>query len=350
MSKIRAVTPWSPQDVSSTQYHACFATIGYEQRARYIAEELRPNALRRIGAAFPERQVLAFRKNYRWFKSAGFEDYFVPESDFEKWSGDMLGEIAKTAQGELRIALDISSMSRLRLASMIAGLLRLEFNGIITVDFMYSLAAYTPPAPEPEPIVNAGAVLPFFAGWSNRPELPTLAIVGLGYEPDKAVGAYEYLEASGIWAFVPKSIDPRYDRSVHEANSILLHRIPLAQRIAYRVDQPFHCFTTLESVVYGTLTDGRPVLLPFGPKIFTICALLVASLHRDVPVWRISSGQLGDAVDQTADGNIMGIRAVFADDDSTEWSSTEWDNIGADHSRKAVAGRPRGGESTEAGD
>jgi hypothetical protein len=209
-------------------------------------------------------------------------------------------------------------MSRLRLAAVIAGLLRASKPSGIIADFVYAVAEWSPPAAEPEPMVTAGAVLPLFAGWSDRPELPTVAIVGLGYEPDKAVGAYEYLEATGVWVFLPYGTDPRYEHAIANANRTLLNQVPNDRRIDYRVDQPVSCFGTLEAVTYGAMTSSRPVLLPFGPKIFTLCALLVACLRRDVPVWRISTGQLGTAMDRVASGKVVGLRAVFRTADASE--------------------------------
>ncbi len=176
---------------------------------------------------------------------------------------------------------------------------------------MYSVAEWSPPSNEAEPIVSAGAVVPTFAGWSSRTDIPIVALIGLGYEPDKAMGAYEYLEATDVWTFLPAGEDERYARDLGLANRTLLSRLSPHKRITYRVDQPVACFGVLESVVYGLLDKSRPVLLPFGPKMFALCAMLVACVHREVPVWRISSNQFGKPVDRVASGKIIGIRASF---------------------------------------
>src|SRR5207244_3741987 len=145
----------------------------------------------------------------------------------------------------------------------------------------------------------------------SEPERPVAAIVGLGYEPDKAVGAYEFLEAASIWVFQPLSEDARYMRDVERANRTLLKRIPNGQKVTYRVDQPISCFGMLESVVYGMLSGSRPVLLPFGPKIFALCAMLVATIHRSVPVWRVTAEQQGEPIDREPSSKIVAIRVVF---------------------------------------
>jgi hypothetical protein len=315
MNRLAAVDPWDPTGRPSDDYDVFLATVGYERRASYASRHLRPKATKRIACAFTERQCLSFDRNRQWFMEQGFKYEAVDEGKIEDWSRRLIAVTGASADREIRLAVDISSMSRLRLASLLAAILRADPRFPISVDFVYSVAKWSSPSEAPEPIESAGAVLPFFAGWSNRPELPTIAVVGLGYEPDKAVGAYEYLEASGVWAFIPTSKDPRYDRDVGRANKSLLKRVIPSQQIPYRVDQPVACFGALESVIYGSLENGRPVMLPLGPKIFALCAMLVACVHRDVPVWRISSGQYGEPAERLPSGNLIGLRARFLPDD-----------------------------------
>lgn len=313
MHKLSAVEPLNAREELRPQYDAFLATVGYELRATYAARELSPPALRRVACAFADRQSGSFAQNREWFAGNGFAVEQVPESQIATWTTAFLEDIlAKAPDGsDLHLCVDISSMSRTRLACLLADVLRASRPNGISVDFVYSVAAWSPPSRIPEPICSAGAVLPFFAGWSSAPNLPIVVLVGLGYEPDKAVGAYEYLEAARVWTFIPLGDDPRYSHAVEHANSTLLARVPERQRISYRVDQPVACFGIVEAAASGLLEQARPVLLPFGPKIFALCCMLVACLHRDVPVWRISSGQLGEPVERTASGRIVALRARF---------------------------------------
>lgn len=311
MNSLIAVSHFDPEQVSHGHYAAFIATVGYERRARYACQRLTPRATHKVAPAFPERQVCEFDENRRWFSDAGFDIHVVKDDEVERWSQSCLTKVAEDAKDDLRIGVDISSLSRFRLASVVAAIMRLNCTVRITVEFVYSLALWSAPSKEPGPIVSAGAVLPFFAGWSIDPNSPIIAVIGLGYEPDKAVGAYEFLEATRLWAFLPTSGDSQYTRDINRANESLLKRVPESKQITYHVDQPLTCFGTLESVVSGAFEYGRPVLLPFGPKLFALCSLLVSCVHRDVPVWRISSGQYGPALDRVASGEIVGLRAVF---------------------------------------
>lgn len=311
MNRLIAVSRLDPEEVSQGQYAAFLATVGYEQRARHACQQLEPQAAMKAAPAFAERHTCDFDENLRWFRGAGYDVRVVKDDKAESWAQGWLAGVAKDAKNHIRIGVDVSSMSRLRLASIVAAIMWLDNTMRVTVDFVYSLARWSAPSEEPEPIVSAGPVLPFFAGWSTEPDSTVVAVVGLGYEPDKAVGAYEFLEATRLWAFLPTSGDPQYTRDVNRANESLLRRVPATARITYDVNQPLTCFGTLESVVSGAVEYGRPVLLPFGPKIFALSCLLVGCVHRDIPVWRISSGQYGLALDRVASGEIVGLRAVF---------------------------------------
>jgi hypothetical protein len=50
----------------------------------------------------------------------------------------------------------------------------------VTVDFVYSLAAFVPPPIEGLLSSHVGPVLPEFAGWWDEPDRPLAAVVGLG--------------------------------------------------------------------------------------------------------------------------------------------------------------------------
>lgn len=313
MAELAAIEALSPIGGLRLSYDAFLVTVGFESRSIYAAKTLEIHTDRRIACAFSHRQVRHFKSNRAWLFRNGFDVQEVQEDDVEAWTKSIIEELGTNSahRTSIRMCVDISSMSRARMASVLNAVLEVRERSV-EIDFVYCLAKWSPPSTEAEPIGTAGAVIPAFAGWSTRTDLPIVALIGLGYEPDKAIGAYEYLEATDVWAFLPKGEDGQYARDLNRANRTLLTRLVEHKRITYRVDQPVACFGVLESVVYGLLSNSRPVLLPFGPKVFALSAMLVACRHREVPVWRISSDQFGEPLDREASGNIVGIRVAFS--------------------------------------
>jgi hypothetical protein len=64
------------------------------------------------------------------------------DSEFMSWVRESLESIREVGRDQLRIAIDISSMSRLRLAIMVDSLRRWEGLETLAVDFLYSIAAW----------------------------------------------------------------------------------------------------------------------------------------------------------------------------------------------------------------
>ncbi|MCL4553363.1 MAG: hypothetical protein M1305_07430 [Candidatus Marsarchaeota archaeon] len=306
------VKPWSLQNLREQRYDIFIAAVGFEERARYVAEAKRPEASARLACAFPERKSLAYEDNLAWYLDAGFDVQEKTDKEFEPWVWGRLQDVVADKDNALSLCVDISSLSRFRIAAIVAATHKLQRNIPIVVDFVYSLAKYTPPPQRMEPMVSAAPVIEEFAGWSSSPDLPSSAIIGLGYEYDKASGVLEFVEPWKIWAFEPVGGDKRYSKAIERSNRTFWDFTPRSRVIQYRVDRPYETFLTLESLTYGISQSTRPVLIPFGPKVFTLCCLLVACVHYPgVAVWRVSSGSLDIPAARLPNRKICGLRAVF---------------------------------------
>ncbi|MGC3968743.1 MAG: hypothetical protein QM775_15645 [Pirellulales bacterium] len=313
MSTLSRINGLHATELSGAEYHAVLTTAGYEARSTHIAEAVNPLARIRTACSFSERQVGCYERNVAAYRNMNFEVPVIAEDDVAEWTRNWFQNVVRENSDcdRVRVCVDISCMSRIRIASILAALLELQDGPSVDVDFLYSIAKFVRPVALSAPNVSAQPVLSLFAGWNADLSLPITALIGLGYEPGKAIGSFEYLEATNVWTFCPIGDDDRYDRAVKKANASLLDHTPKKQNVFYRLDQPLTCFGTLESIVYGLLPSQRPVLLPFGPKIFALVAMLVACVHREVPVWRISSGQSGSPEPREASGKILGLRVAF---------------------------------------
>lgn len=182
----------------------------------------------------------------------------------------------------------------------------------LEIDFWYSMARFSPPPEDDAPNVAAGPVLPSFAGWATDPGAPIALILGLGYELDQAIGAVEYIEPAEVLAFDPSGSDAEYAEAIQRANAQLWSMGPKPpRRVTYDPSRVFATFLLVEGLLVGLVRRSRPVLLPFGPKVFTLVALLATQFHPACAVWRVSSGAAGTPVQRTATGEIVGLRARF---------------------------------------
>lgn len=298
-----------PEDWSSEGYDLFIATVGYERRARYIAEYFEPRAEIKVACGFRDQQVLEYSNNSNWFASQGFDVAHEPDTGYNDWARAVLHRVP-VDRSSIRLLVDISSVTRFRIATLLV-LLR-EFSlARLTVSFVYSLAAFTPPPDIVQANSHVGPVTPEFAGWWEEPDRALVAVVGLGYEEDKALGAVEHLQAAEVWTFVPISEVEAFSPALTSANRTLLEGVPPNHQLTYRVQDPFDCFARLESLTFGLTQERNPLLLPFGPKIFSLCALLVSLLNPSVPVWRVSAEGQEVPVNREPSGFVYGLEVVF---------------------------------------
>jgi hypothetical protein len=312
MSPRPLIRPWVLSDAHATEeYDAFIAAVGFERRSRGVAEFLKPKAKKLLACAFSDRKVLNYDENMAWYLDNGYAVTDRGDEGFRAWLEDNLTGLSGQDGRPLRLAIDISSLSRFRLAVIVDWLRKRGGENSAIADFLYSVADFSPPAMADAPNVHVGPVLKSFAGWSLNPNQSTVAIVGLGYEENKALGAVEHLQVSQVWLFAPRSSIREYEVELERANGILFESVSRENRIDYRVEQPFDCFVALESLTDRCLRSSRVVLLPFGPKVFALCSLLVACIHENAAVWRVSAGGAEPAVDRIPSKFFCGLTAEF---------------------------------------
>lgn len=296
-------------------YMHAIACCGYESRSRYIVQERSITAEHIHCFGFPSQQLLAFDENKSFFRTLGIEVLNVTDDEFSDAIENILCDCESAPNDkECHILVDFSSLPRSRVARLLSAFSSSPSGCDIVVDFLYAIAKYSPPPKIPSVVSFAGPVLDFFAGWSAEPERPVAAVVGLGYEPDKVLGALEYLESPLVSTWIPYGKDVRFLSAIEDSNATLLDQVSLERRVTYDPLNPFDLFVRLESFCYGLIAKNlRPVILPFGPKTFSLVSMLVA-LHwpNDIAVWRISGEHSELPVDRQADGAISGLRVRFS--------------------------------------
>jgi hypothetical protein len=308
-----------PVDLKSAerQYHLLVAALGYEQRARCVSEVFSPRCNLKVAFGFDQQQCLSFEENRKWFATNNFTTIVTTNKDFSPALRSFLLEKVSSIR-HIRLLVDISSQSRYRIATLLTELLSLPIDVVIHVDFAYSLSAFVDAPTQAFPNSHVGPVSEHFCGWWGEPERPSCAVVGLGYEQDRALGAVEHMEASETWAFLPESEIPEYRQALRDANSTLLESLPEKRLVTYRVQQPFDTFVNLESLIYGLSRTKNPILLPMGPKIFALISLMVGILHRETAVWRVSASVQENPVDRKATGQICGLSAIISNNPSAD--------------------------------
>lgn len=293
------------------KFDMALAAIGYEKRARYFTESFNPRCAIGLAPAFSTNKELSYSSNYKFFEKRGYLCDEVEDGNFEFWLVDKMSEWLDREES-LQICVDITSFSRFRIGVIVGEFMRQASLGKrVVAEFMYSLGSYSAPLGTKIPIRSLGPVTPYFAGWARDPNQPPVAIVGLGYEQDRAMGAVEYIQPGEIWLFLPLSNEDKYWASMASANRILLEEFQ-RNSLIYNVEEPEEIYARLESLVFRKLTVvGNVILLPFGPKMFFLISLAVACSHRAISVWRVSANDAEVPANRIASGKVIGFEMTF---------------------------------------
>jgi hypothetical protein len=210
---------------------------------------------------------------------------------------------------QLDAVIDISCMSREVMARLFTWLLYMRPRAELNLYVCYSLAEFSPPPATVSPNEYIAPVASQFAGWPAASQ-PTSLVVGLGYEPHKAEGAAEFLDASEQWLFIPNSPIEQFRVEVEKNNEGLVERARRSNRLVeYQVDDPSATYGQLEFLVSDLSRRSNPVLLPFGPKLFFAIGLLQCHEHSQAGVWAVSGERVGTEVDRRPSGCIIGFHA-----------------------------------------
>ncbi|WP_454872476.1 hypothetical protein [Paraburkholderia xenovorans] len=288
------------------------AACGYEGRAIAASEKFHQVARKKLAIGFASQRELEYNANMAWFENEGFDFFEVDDDKFRDTLNHYLSQLSPD-DGAWKVEVDISCFNRFRMAHLVDALRSLSASEV-SVIYRYSIAEFTPPAEDAAPTVTVAPVIPQFAGWTTRPDRPPAAIVGLGYEPNKAIGVVDHLEINNAtWAYYPLGPVPEYYQRVLEANRSLLEIIQSDGRCQpYDLNEPAQLFSEINSLVDMLKPYFNTVLIPFGPKLFALVTLLVASANDDVGVWRVSSGSLEEPVNRRPSGHTVSVSVTFS--------------------------------------
>lgn len=302
---------------SDIAYDLAVITVGFERRSSYLLRR-DVQASRIVAVAFLEVNEHSFASNLELARKSG-ADIFVshPYERLDQLNAEWPRLRRLALDHSIRIAVDISSMTRIRLASTVLNLQSIAdiIGSDVTVDFFYSPGLFIPPSLSLSGPLSIAPVLPEFSGRLRRTSLPLGGVVGLGYEPQRALGAFEWLEPNRAWAFSPKGLDIRFEQEVSEANRQLLDVLGPRSVFEYEVVRGADIVYALDSFVFAFKKQYRLVLLPMGPKIFSLACLLIGmDLDGDRPaVWRVGGVAYANPVEVVEEGEIVGVRVVFSD-------------------------------------
>lgn len=248
----------------------------------------------------------SYASNVALYNSAGWQ--VLRE---ESWS-QVFNAVAE-ASPSLRILIDISSMPRAVLASLVEAVATPRPSRDVT--FVYAPGDFeqSEKAAGRAEVLSAEPISPFFAGELRPTSIPVGLVIGLGLEQYRALGVIELLEPAHTWIFTTYSGDERYREAAEAVHRRLLETFDPGAVFEYDLRSIADTYASLESLTFSTGLRYRLIMAPSGPKVFTLACLLVGS-SRDPArpaIWRVGNASPSEPFDVDEVGDLVAARVVF---------------------------------------
>ncbi|MER8828548.1 hypothetical protein NKH73_27100 [Mesorhizobium sp. M0938] len=224
-------------DIAGKHFHLAILTCGYETRASYIAQHFSIDADQHLVLDYRCPGLLSYNRNREFYEALPTAAFLQIDDDLS--SNLMIALKATSARADpdvqIRVLIDISSCSRSVMAKIFLAISEVLPNRA-DISCAYALSAFEAPPDSELPSHISQPVVGDLSGWSDDLSKPPCAVIGLGFEPGRALGCMDYLEIPEVRLFMPVGVDPRFETAVREANAVLPRRAAsLSYPITYSI-------------------------------------------------------------------------------------------------------------------
>lgn len=277
--------------------------VGYEERAGFSLSSGLCRAEKFVSFLFQDEGLFSYRANFQAMRRRGSQ--FIPQDQIGSETrpvSDFFSELL--SGGKIRVGVDISSMNRTMIASILRILL-VNRRHIESLRLIYSPATFRVPDDEYPQIQQIGPVIPELSGHDSNPSLPIGLLIGLGYEFGIAVGIMNRLEPKLTIAFRASGNGTDYEEAVRRANFNFEFGLSRCEVSDYSLIEPHTASIYIEDVLYSMVRQYRCILVPMGPKLLSAIFILAGfQFFGQVAVWRVSeAGKVPR--DAFADGRVV---------------------------------------------
>jgi len=265
----------------------CFiAACGYQPRCYYLAEKADPSIKNKFLLTIDEQYHKQNRYNHLdIFSGYGFKNYSTSVNE-STVIDKMLFEICNLRTDRLNMIVDYSCMPKKWYALIIDSINRNNFKATQVNLFL----SYTPKVFERKTSKNSvdyfGPIL--FNRDNLKDRKPVSMIAALDSNHESIMEAISTIKPQKILAFIPRcKHDPDYTQLVIDNNKSLLDRLDSNNIINYDADRPEEINTLLTSYCLDQRIASEVMIVPQGPKTFSMVALLLSVRYPDIKLWEI---------------------------------------------------------------
>lgn len=267
-----------PEQLTNIEADIFLTTLGFESRCTTVARKLERLSCRKIALSRSDHiKGKSFQENHAYYTSQGYELVSV-----ESKVPDMEAIFGAYKKDYIRVILDCTSMSPRWYYEFFRWFSE-EIEGIMeaTVRIVYTMAAFT----DHEQVKKVKSVKDF-KKTEIKENKKTALILGMGHEQNICETIYKKIKPDLLYLFyADPPADKKYVEKIFVNNHALINLTPIRNLIAYPIRNGQIIFQNLIDTILPLRSDYSIIMVPHGPKIFSLVAQLV---HLGYPDTQIS--------------------------------------------------------------
>lgn len=277
LSSIKHIEPGQIGDYEADLF---IGELGFESRSNHVARKFEKHSCRKIILERKDAiKSISYKENLDYLEKQGFEIIRV-ENDVPDLSGILPSERGDS----YNVVVDCTNMSPRWYYEFFRWFDREQgMTDRVRMRIAYTPAGYVRKSGTPR-IKN---IYNFFkAEVKTAPYRKTALILGLGQEKQVSDSINNMINPDIVYLFyADPPAEKRFVEKVFENNHKLINEIPIRNLIAYPIHNAQTIYQTLINTILPLRNEYSIVLIPHGPKIFSVVAMLV---HLGYPDIRIS--------------------------------------------------------------
>jgi len=284
-------------------------TLWYESRCSTVAQALEHQSCRKVALIRQGgHKDFALSGNKNYFESNGFEML-----DVEEDVPDMDALLAPHSGEHLNVIVDCTSMSPTWYHHFFNWFAMMqEGYNKVRMRFAYTMSHYE----GHQKGLRVKALSEFLEPEHKAPPGKKKALIlGLGHEKNVGESIYKLLKPDLLHLFyADPPVQKKFVEKVFINNHKLIESIPIKNLVAYPIRNGQAIYQTLIDTILPLRNEYTITLIPQGPKIFSVVALLLhlgyPDIHVSYPVFKKSP-----VSDRIPDENPVVLDVVFEADD-----------------------------------
>lgn len=306
----------SYNELQAESFDVFIMVAGHQSRCRYLYDHLTfsPKTHKYLIVYDESYSIVQKVANFMVFRNSGFRTYKISrEKDPLHELLSEIESIISTVRSP-RLLVDYSIMPKLWYSHLVNFFARLEANiDQLTVSFSYTPPEFMQILPPRR--VNTMHPLNLFRKASGV-DKPVALILGLGCEKDLATMVNIKIKPEKVYAFLADpSFDNEYTCEAVRCNRMLLDNLSEHEIVRYPANDHGLIDAKLTALCLELRLKYKVIIVPLGPKTFTLNCLLLAVRYPDIELWEVITEKSGKISEGKALAPPVILEALFKPDE-----------------------------------